>query len=58
MPLPRAPTGPGLLRLPPEHDSLIGGVRIVKAATHFHFDFMDEELLMANLFFHLTQLAQ
>src|SRR5215211_5589765 len=41
-----------------EHDSLISPMGILKAASHFHLDFMDERLAFTDLLLDLTRCAQ
>src|SRR5689334_11963901 len=42
----------------PRHHPLIGAVCILKSASHFQFDFMNERLEIADLDFHLSGSAQ
>src|SRR5678816_3885554 len=42
----------------PEHHSLIGAMRVLETTPHFHLDFMDERLAIADLHFNLSCSAE
>ncbi len=41
-----------------KHHALIGTVRVLEDAPHFHLDFMDERLTVANLSFNVAGFAE
>src|SRR5205814_9610667 len=43
---------------PPKHHPLIGTMRILETAAHFHFYFMDERVGATNLLLHFARFAE